>query len=422
MTTASPPAGTPGCEPAGSRTSAAERRGVARREQSARPATSRRRRVGQRRPRAPGTRWPGRRRRRRCGRAPRSTAATYCSGSSSERHASRGRAATTAGGRRPGASTTREPRAAPAGRRRARRRPTSPLESSAAGSAVTSTQIGGETPPKCAQAEVTRTMMPLAARGAARFGVSCADGLWFRPAAGARPTGCSRGRSAVGSASPCQGEGRGFESRRPLGRPASRQRSASVEWPRGEATACKAVYTGSIPVSTSAISGSDPARLAQRESASLTRKRSLVQSQYRPPIRGPRAPAGAFVRPGPRFASPLGPSTAVPPPVYTCPRRGWRPMYGTVMIGTLARAHRAGGGGGRGLGGRQGRPHPGLRRPVGAARRRRRAPALPAIRFADARATRRSSDDPEQDAWWASTMAPLFAGEVRWIDGHLART
>ena len=27
--------------------------------------------------------------------------------------------------------------------------------------------------------------------------------------------------------------------------------SSSVEWPRGEATACKAVYTGSNPVSTS---------------------------------------------------------------------------------------------------------------------------------------------------------------------------
>ena len=54
----------------------------------------------------------------------------------------------------------------------------------------------------------------------------------------------------------------------------------AVEWPSGEATACKAVHTGSIPVSTSKRS---PARLAQRESASLTRKRSLVQSQYRAP-------------------------------------------------------------------------------------------------------------------------------------------
>ena len=29
----------------------------------------------------------------------------------------------------------------------------------------------------------------------------------------------------------------------------------SVEWPRGEATACKAVYTGSNPVSTSVTTG-----------------------------------------------------------------------------------------------------------------------------------------------------------------------
>ena len=89
----------------------------------------------------------------------------------------------------------------------------------------------------------------------------------------------ARGCSAVGSASPCQGEGRGFESRHPLeGAIAS---IPAVEWPSGEATACKAVHTGSIPVSTSRFVS--PARLAQRESASLTRKRSLVQSQYRAP-------------------------------------------------------------------------------------------------------------------------------------------
>src|ERR1700761_3496657 len=86
------------------------------------------------------------------------------------------------------------------------------------------------------------------------------------------------GCSAVGSASPCQGEGRGFESRHPL--EGAYGINPAVEWPSGEATACKAVHTGSIPVSTSSLS---PARLAQRESASLTRKRSLVQSQYRAP-------------------------------------------------------------------------------------------------------------------------------------------
>ena len=60
---------------------------------------------------------------------------------------------------------------------------------------------------------------------------------------------CICGCSAVGSASPCQGEGREFESRHPL-----------------------QYYFGYCL-----------ARLAQRESASLTRKRSLVQSQYRAP-------------------------------------------------------------------------------------------------------------------------------------------
>ena len=57
------------------------------------------------------------------------------------------------------------------------------------------------------------------------------------------------GCSAVGSASPCQGEGRGFESRHPL--EGANGINPAVEWPSGEATACKAVHTGSIPVSTS---------------------------------------------------------------------------------------------------------------------------------------------------------------------------
>ncbi len=60
----------------------------------------------------------------------------------------------------------------------------------------------------------------------------------------------ARGCSAVGSASPCQGEGRGFESRHPL-EGAIWHQPPMVEWPSGEATACKAVHTGSIPVSTS---------------------------------------------------------------------------------------------------------------------------------------------------------------------------
>ena len=38
--------------------------------------------------------------------------------------------------------------------------------------------------------------------------------------------------------------------------------TVTVEWPRGEATACKAVYTGSNPVSTSRSTTNG--RLAQR--------------------------------------------------------------------------------------------------------------------------------------------------------------
>jgi antibiotic biosynthesis monooxygenase (ABM) superfamily enzyme len=44
--------------------------------------------------------------------------------------------------------------------------------------------------------------------------------------------------------------------------------------------------------------------------------------------------------------------------------------------------------------------------------------AVATIRFTDAQSYAALADDPEQDAWWASTMAPLFAGDVRWIDGH----
>ena len=68
----------------------------------------------------------------------------------------------------------------------------------------------------------------------------------------ARESG-QRGCGAVGSASPCQGEGREFESRHPLEEQVSRSARAAllVAWPRGEAAACKAVYTGSNPVATS---------------------------------------------------------------------------------------------------------------------------------------------------------------------------
>ncbi|MCW2906724.1 MAG: hypothetical protein JWL68_1513 [Actinomycetia bacterium] len=116
-----------------------------------------------------------------------------------------------------------------------------------------------------------------------------------RSAPGSRSRACGRG--SVGRASPCQGEGRGFESRRPLGgagfRPAGPgphgtsdvQSHASpagnvgtggvAEWLRqGPAKPCTRVRFPPPP----------RGRLAQWESASLTPKRSLVQSQYRPPV------------------------------------------------------------------------------------------------------------------------------------------
>lgn len=91
----------------------------------------------------------------------------------------------------------------------------------------------------------------------------------------------ARGCSAVGSASPCQGEGRGFESRHPLGR---------CKWHQPQRWSGRVVRQRPAKPCTRVRFPSPPpflltrARLAQRESASLTRKRSLVQSQYRAPV------------------------------------------------------------------------------------------------------------------------------------------
>jgi hypothetical protein len=135
----------------------------------------------------------------------------------------------------------------------------------------------------------------------------------------------ARGRSAAGSASPCQGEGRGFESRRPLGGAGSRpqcagQHGSSVsrvpgagtpgggvaEWLRqGPAKPCTRVRFPSPPRKV-------PGPLAQWESASLTRKRSLVQIQYGPPSTTAGQPSYGHTSPGlSRCASPL-----------PCPPRG----------------------------------------------------------------------------------------------------
>jgi hypothetical protein len=53
------------------------------------------------------------------------------------------------------------------------------------------------------------------------------------------------GRGSVGRTSPCQGEGRGFESHRPL---FYWIESISATWPSGKARVCKTLITGSNPV------------------------------------------------------------------------------------------------------------------------------------------------------------------------------
>ena len=91
------------------------------------------------------------------------------------------------------------------------------------------------------------------------------------------PVAC--GCSAVGSASPCQGEGRGFESRHPL------------EGARGinpDGGVGRVVRQRPAKPCTRVRFPSPPPRMTRRRwlggaSASLTRKRSLVQSQYRAP-------------------------------------------------------------------------------------------------------------------------------------------
>src|SRR5439155_6176023 len=113
-----------------------------------------------------------------------------------------------------------------------------------------------------------------------RFGGEGTGGLKFSSVTGKRTVMC--GRSAAGSASPCQGEGRGFESRRPLGgrQYNSRRHLGGVAERRGNGLQSRVHgFKSRLHLSNC------PGRLAQRESASLTRKRSLVQSQYRPPVK-----------------------------------------------------------------------------------------------------------------------------------------
>ena len=87
----------------------------------------------------------------------------------------------------------------------------------------------------------------------------------------------SRGCGSVGRASPCQGEGRGFESRHPL------RGAGSAEPQHSHGGLAERLGTGLQSRLHRFESGTHLGRLAQRERASLTRKRSLVRSQYRPP-------------------------------------------------------------------------------------------------------------------------------------------
>ena len=96
--------------------------------------------------------------------------------------------------------------------------------------------------------------------------------------------GCGRG--SAGRASPCQGEGRGFESRRPLGASLAQSQWGAV-FPGGVAER----RGNGLQIRVHGFkSRLHLGRLAQRERASLTRKRSLVQIQYRPPSNSPSQP------------------------------------------------------------------------------------------------------------------------------------
>ena len=145
-----------------------------------------------------------------------------------------------------------------------------------------------------------------------------------------------RGCGSVGRASPCQGEGRGFESRHPL------RGAGSAEPQHSHGGLAERLGTGLQSRLHRFESGTHLGRLAQRERASLTRKRSLVRSQYRPPepivevSPEPSAP-GSCRSPGRR------------------PRAGWHVSPSgrdvVVEVRTIARNHaglRGWGGDGRG--------------------------------------------------------------------------
>ena len=99
----------------------------------------------------------------------------------------------------------------------------------------------------------------------------------------------SCGCGSVGRASPCQGEGRGFESRHPL------RGAGSAQPQHSHGGLAERLGTGLQSRLHRFESGTHLGRLAQRERASLTRKRSLVRSQYRAQIKPLAFELRAFV-------------------------------------------------------------------------------------------------------------------------------
>ena len=97
-----------------------------------------------------------------------------------------------------------------------------------------------------------------------------------------------RGCGSIGRTSPCQGEGRGFESRHPL------RGAGSAQPQHSHGGLAERLGTGLQSRLHRFESGTHLGRLAQRERASLTRKRSLVRSQYRPPDRPGAWRSGPF--------------------------------------------------------------------------------------------------------------------------------
>ena len=99
------------------------------------------------------------------------------------------------------------------------------------------------------------------------------------------------GRGSVGRASPCQGEGRGFESRRPLGEVFRTYPRGGVAERRGNGLQIRVHgFKSRLHLG----------RLAQWSRASLTRKRSPVQTWHRPQSRVGRRQVGQpFCHPHP---------------------------------------------------------------------------------------------------------------------------